>query len=342
MMTVGLIGAGVIADLHAQAVNATDTLSLVAVMDTDRTRADALAQRHNVVPFSSLDTFLAESGAQIVSICTPSGLHRDAAVAAASAGKHIVVEKPIEVTVKRAEEILSACNAAGISLTGVFQTRFHPAAQKLYTVIDQGRFGRISLVSAEVKWYRDQRYYDAGGWRGTWALDGGGALMNQSIHVINLLRWYFGFPVEISAHAALRTHVGLEVEDSLVASLVFPSGVLGTIQATTGAWPGSFKTIEVCGEAGHVRLEENRFTRWEFSDTSESLDAVNESVEGDSDVVDPNRIGCAAHRAQYEDFVAAINGEREPMVTAVDAVEAVRLVSEIYRVAGIGPDRPLR
>jgi UDP-N-acetyl-2-amino-2-deoxyglucuronate dehydrogenase len=340
MIRIGLVGAGVIANLHANALGEIPEAQMTAVFDTDLSRAERLAHEHGAKGYASLEVFLADSRIDVVAICTPSGAHRDVAIAAAKAGKHVLVEKPIEVTVDRAEEIRAACRASGVFLGGVFQTRFHSATRRLRDAVRSCAFGRISLVSAEVKWYRSQDYYDSSGWRGSWALDGGGALMNQSIHVVDLLRWLFGFPTEIHAIAGLRTHERLEVEDTLVASLQFPDGVLGTIQATTGAWPGSFKALEVCGEYGHVRLEENRFTRWEFSpDAAVPADwrVLPDNPAGTDDVVNPTEIGTAAHRKQYIDFLGVINGTGSSIVTDEDAIEAVRFVEEIYRAAGIGP-----
>lgn len=341
MYRVGIVGAGVIGALHAEAVAALNDVELLAVMDTDRGRAEKFAEKYDATAYSELDAFLREAAVDIVSICTPSGLHRDTALAAAKAGKHLLVEKPLEVTTSRANEIREACKRARVRLGGVFQTRFHPAAQWLKRAVGEGWFGRISLVSAEVKWYRSQEYYEKSGWRGTWKLDGGGALMNQSIHVVDMLLWLFGFPKGIHAEAALRTHDGLEVEDTIVAALRFCSGVLGTIQATTGAWPGSFKAVEVCGELGHVRLEENRFSRWEFAPSSPGSEISQAEATGAAgDVKSPTDIGSGAHRAQYADFLRSLSGEVPPSVTAHDAVEAVRLVERIYDAAGIGPTRP--
>lgn len=342
MVSIGIIGAGTIAGFHAEAIRDAEGATLRSVFDTQGNRAQEFGEHWSAVAYDDIAAFLADPELDCVTICTPSGLHLDAAVAAAEAGKHVMVEKPMEVTSKRAEKIVTACVRKGVQLGGVFQTRFHPAAEVLRQAVTAGWFGRVSLVSAEIKWYRDAEYYAGSGWRGTWRLDGGGALMNQSIHAVDLLLWYFGFPVEISAHAAVRTHEGLEVEDTLVATFRFPGGELGSIQATTGAWPGSFKTIEVCGESGHVRLEEDHFSRWEFAPRSVAPSAEEvANLLGLSDVESPIEIGTAAHRRQYEDFLAVLAGGTAPRVTPRDAVDAVRFVEAIYSSAGIGPESPL-
>lgn len=338
MIGIGLIGTGTIADFHAEAISGIQGAELRGVYDTNPERGREFADRRHTEFFDDLQHFLNHPGINLVGICTPSGAHRDVAVAAAEAGKHVLVEKPIEVTVRRSRDIASACERAGVVLGSVFQTRFHPAARELKEAIDGGWFGRLSLVTAEVKWFRSQEYYDGSAWRGTWALDGGGALMNQSIHVVDLLLWFFGKPKTVDARAGLLTHTGIEVEDTLVAALEFEGGPLGTISVTTGAWPGSFKAVEVCGELGHVRLEEDRLVRWDFAPGSPGSKHVSPDRKGASDVTDPIKIGSAAHREQYLDMLRAIESGGEPKLGAREAIDAVELVERIYRAAGIGPE----
>lgn len=337
MVGIGLIGTGTIADFHAEAIRGLNGAELRGVYDTNPERGKEFAGRWKAESFNDLQQFLNHPDITLIGICTPSGTHRDVAIAAAEAGKHLLVEKPLEVTVEGCRDIASACERNGVVLGSVFQTRFHPAARALKEAIDGGWFGRISLVTAEVKWYRSQEYYDGSAWRGTWALDGGGALMNQSIHVVDLLLWFFGKPTGVDARAGLLTHSGIEVEDSLVAALEFQGGPLGTISVTTGAWPGSFKAIEVCGELGHVRLEEDRLVRWDFAPDSPGSKNVPPDGKEASSVVDPIRIGSEAHREQYLDMLRAIESGGGPKIGAREAIDAVELVERIYRAAGIGP-----
>lgn len=334
---IGIIGAGVVTDIHAAAIRDIEGATLCAVYDAEPENADRFADRWGVEADSNLDTFLSRGDIDVISVCTPSGTHKDVALLAAEAGKHLLIEKPLEVTVRRCTEISDACDRNGVVLGSVFQSRFHPAIRALKRAVDGGWFGRLSLVTAEIKWFRPQSYYDESGWRGTWALDGGGALMNQSIHIVDLLLWIFGTPSVVMADAALLTHTGIEVEDTLVATIKFPKGPLGTVSATTGAWPGSFKVVEVCGESGHVRLEEDRIVRWDFERGTPGADVPAPAPEGESGVLDPIRIGSAAHREQYRDLLRGIEAGTPPMVGAREATAAVELVERIYKAAGIGP-----
>ncbi len=199
-----------------------------------------------------------------MTICSPSGAHLDPALAAAKAGKHVVVEKPLEITTARCDEIIQATDAAGVKLGVTFQSRFHQASQLLKQAMVEGRFGTVTLGDAYVKWFRSQQYYDSGAWRGTWKLDGGGALMNQAIHSVDLLLWLMGDVVEVHARTATMTHQRIEVEDVAVATLQFRSGALGVIEATTTAYPGSLKRIEICGSGGMAVLEEEDLKQWQF------------------------------------------------------------------------------
>ncbi len=341
MKGIGIIGTGVIADFHAGAIEGLEEAVLTAVYDSAPARAEKFAEKWHTRACTDLQDFLAIPEMDIVAVCTPSGAHRDPSISAAAAGKHLLVEKPMEVTSARARDISEACRNGNVRLASVFQTRFHPVVRLLKQAVAEKWFGRISLVTAEVKWYRSQEYYDSSPWRGTWSLDGGGALMNQSIHVIDLLLWLFGDPGYIAARADTLCHTGIEVEDTLVASMVFPDGPLGTLALTTGAWPGSFKTLEICGELGHIRLEENRMARWDFHKSSPAAAVdLTAYTEGSDDVSDPLNIGYAAHRAQYLDLLHSIESGEKPEVGAEEAIAAVILVERIYASAGIGPRSP--
>jgi len=335
MIGIGIIGTGVIAEIHSEAIRKIPNAELLAVYDNDSERVTAFAGKHNAVAYQNLSDFFNHSGISMVSICTPSGAHLDIALIGAESGKHLLIEKPIEVTAFRSKAISSSCRKHGVLLGSVFQTRFHPATRLLKKAVGNGWFDRVSLATAEVKWYRPQEYYDSSPWRGTWSLDGGGALMNQSIHVIDLLLWLFGEPSSVQASAGLLTHKNIEVEDTLVASMAFPGGPLTTLSVTTGAWPGSFKTLEICGESGHVRLEEDRIVRWDFAPGSPGSDIDGLNTSG-SDAVDPVNIGSEAHRAQYIDFINAITTGDKPIVGGAEAIAAVELIERIYQAAGIG------
>lgn len=227
----GIIGLGMIAEFHARAIAAMEEAVLVACFSRDQAKAEAFCATHGGTAYSDLDAFLAHDGLELVTICTPSGAHLEPTLAAAAAGKHVVCEKPLEVTTARVDEMIEACAHAGTMLTGIFPRRFNPATALLKQAVAEGRFGTINLADVYVKWWRTQEYYDSGAWRGTWALDGGGALMNQSIHTIDLLIHIMGDVKSVRAETRLLAHDGIEVEDTAVALLEFESGALGVLQA---------------------------------------------------------------------------------------------------------------
>ncbi len=221
------------------------------------------------------------------------------ALAVAAAGKHVIVEKPLEVTTERCDQIIDACDKAGVRLVAIFQSRFHESARLMKQAVDEGRFGTITMGDAYVKWYRSQEYYDSGAWRGTWKLDGGGALMNQAIHSVDLLLWLMGPVAEISAMTATLTHERIEVEDVAIANLKFKSGALGVIEATTTAYPGALKRIEIAGSEGSAILEEEDIIQWEFANETPEDDAIRTRMAGKNETgggaSDPTAIGHHGH-----------------------------------------------
>ena len=259
----GIIGCGMIANFHARAVADIRGASVVACYDTFPAAADRLAQSIGCRAYHDLPALLDDPRVDVVTICTPSGAHLEPAVAAAQAGKHVIVEKPLEITLARCDRIIAACAQAGVVLSTIFPSRFHESSRLLKQAIDQERFGRLTVGDAYVKWYRTQQYYDSGAWRGTWKLDGGGALMNQAIHSVDLLSWLMGPVKDLSARTAMLAHERIEVEDVAMAALRFANGALGVIEATTAAYPGALKRIEIHGSdrlgriagRGHHHLE---------------------------------------------------------------------------------------
>ncbi|HLP24921.1 MAG TPA: Gfo/Idh/MocA family oxidoreductase, partial [Acidobacteriota bacterium] len=259
----GIIGGGMIAGFHAQAIARTSGARLIGVADRSVEAAKRFAAQHDL-PFVTGDVaaLVARPDIQIVCVTTPSGAHLEPALAAIEAGKHVIVEKPLEITTARADRLIQAAEARGVLLAPIFQARFGVGAQRVKAAIDSGRLGRLVLASAYVKWHRDATYYT--GWKGTLALDGGGAIINQAIHGLDLLQWFAGVPEEVFARATRRVHTHIEGEDTAVAALRFPGGALGTIEATTAAWPGWSRRIELCGEHGSIVLEDDHIVRWDF------------------------------------------------------------------------------
>lgn len=336
----GIIGVGMIANFHARAIQDAQGAHLVGCSSRRAEPAQEFASKHDCRAFDSLEAMLADPEIGAVTICSPSGAHLDPALAAAAAGKHIVVEKPLEVTTERCDHIIDACECAGVRLGAVFQSRFHESSRLMKRAVESGRFGKITLGDAYVKWYRSQEYYDSGAWRGTWNLDGGGALMNQAIHSVDLLLWLMGPVVEVSALTDTLTHERIEVEDVAVANLRFASGALGVIEATTTAYPGSLKRIEISGSNGTAILEEEDIKAWQFADETPEDEQVRSSMAGRTETgggaADPAAIGHHGHTALIEEFVNAINENRPTELDGREGRRSVELIRAIYESAKTG------
>ncbi|GAB3036126.1 Gfo/Idh/MocA family oxidoreductase [Parafrigoribacterium mesophilum] len=352
----GIVGVGGIAEIHARAIEDCAGAQLVAC-HTRNVRAGArFAADHGCVYTESLDDLLARGDCDAIAITSPSGTHAQIGIAAARHGKHVLCEKPLDITVERIDALIAACNEQQVCLGAIFQGRFAPGALALKTAIERGRFGRLTQCSAQVLWWRDPEYYARSQWRGTWELDGGGALMNQGIHAVDLLLWLAGGVREVSARAQTRIH-DIEVEDNLTAWLEFDSGALGTIQASTASYPGSARRIDIRGEHGSVTLVDDAPVLWQF-DHSAPEDARFASLGDDSQYGTGTRHGtemlrgaemlhgggaavplpasAEGHRAQYEDFVAAIEQHRPPTVAAAAGRAAVELVRAVYESSRSG------
>jgi UDP-N-acetyl-2-amino-2-deoxyglucuronate dehydrogenase len=327
---VGIAGAGTIGAVHAEALDELQDARLVAVAETREVTGRKLAEAHGAEWHAELGELLARPDVDVVILCTPSGLHPDQAVAAARAGKHVITEKPMTITFEGADRMIRACREAGISLSVIFQYRFHRDALRLKRAVGAGLFGRPVLGNAFVHWHRTQAYYEErGGWRGTWALDGGGALMNQSIHAIDLLQWILG-PVEgLCGYAETLAH-DIEAEDTASAALRFASGALGTIQGTTSAHRDSPLRIEVKGTKGSATLEGSRLTVWEPGREEEVL--LPRDLESLPESLGDEPLG-TAHRRQLKEIFAALREGREPPIPGEEARKAVEIVLVIYRSA---------
>ena len=336
----GIVGCGMISGFHARAIADVRGAKLAACFDTREASAEKFAAEHGCKAYTKLDAMLADPNVSIVTIATPSGAHMEPAVAAARAGKHVIVEKPLEITLKRCDRIIEACEKAGVQLGAIFPSRFHDSSMKLKRAIDAGRFGRLSLGDAYVKWFRTQEYYDSGAWRGTWALDGGGALMNQAIHSVDLLTWLMGPVVEIQANAATIAHVRIEVEDAVVATLRFANGALGVLEATTAAYPGYLKRIDVHGSEGSATLEEEDLKAWDFAKPRKEdkaiLDEMRKQKSTGGGASDPSAIGHHGHAIQFRDFVEAVRKNRPPAIDGHEGRRSVEIILGVYKAAETG------
>lgn len=335
----GLVGAGLISETHYKALRNQKDCYLVGCYSHNPEKAEKWATAHNCKSYTTYDSMLSDPEIDAVSIITPSGCHMDYAIKAIRAGKHVLVEKPIEIHEDRVVRMISEARENNVVLSCVFQSRFSDSSLLVKKAVEEGRFGKISICDAQVKWYRDQSYYDSGDWRGTWELDGGGVMIQQSIHAIDLLLFLMGRdPMQVSAYTSVVSH-DIEVEDTAVAILRFPDGVLGVLEGTTSSWPGSLKRIEICGSEGHVVLEEDAITKWQFRDERpEDQDirvrySSSTSPGGSTGAATIDYIG---HEKQYSDIASAIKEHSAPFVTGEEALRSVRVIEGLYKSAKEG------
>ena len=326
----GIVGTGVIAAMHAAAVAALPRARLAAVTDVAAGAAAAFAAARGCAAEPGLDQLLARPDVDVVCVCVPSGMHAEIGVRAAQAGKHLVVEKPIDVTLAAADRLIEAARAAGVALTVISQHRFDPGLIELKRLLGDGALGRLVLAEASTKWYRTQAYYDSAAWRGTWAMDGG-SLMNQGIHYVDLLRWCMGPVTEVTAVCATQAHQ-VEVEDTALAIVRFGSGAVGTILSSTAAYPGFPQRLEITGTDGTVIVEDGRIVRRPGAGAVGALGGLG-ALGG---AADPAAIEVASHAAQIADLLAAIEEGRAPAVDGQAGRDALEIVRAVYESARTG------
>lgn len=355
----GILGCGVIGPHHAQAIaGLADDAELVAVADRHPERAAKLARQYDVAAYTSLDELLRQRDLDAVCICTPSGEHVANAVAVLQAGKHVVVEKPVDVTLEAIDRLRAARRSSAQKVAVISQHRFDISTQIVHAAVAQGQLGRLTVGTAQVRWWRAQSYYDSGAWRGTWELDGGGALMNQSIHTIDLLQWLMGPVVEVSAYTGLLAHQRIEVEDTAVAVVRFASGALGVIEGTTAAYPGLTARLEVHGDQGSAIIDNDALVYFhsaasggaevaygaagggnQAAERLKQYAAAEGAPAGATAGADPSQLSMA-HREQIRDFIAAIRDDREPLVNIEEGRKPVAIILAIYESARTS--RPVR
>lgn len=327
---VGLIGAGNISATHARAVSAIPDARVAAVFAPTRERAIRLATEYNAAAFESLDTFLDHRPMDMVAIGTPSALHSEHGIAAARRGLHVLVEKPIDVTVLRADTLIAEAASAAVTLGVLFQDRLKPGVQRMKALVDTGRLGTPILATAHVKWYRPPSYYADSRWRGTLALDGGGALINQGVHTVDLLLWLFGPVRRVFGRTATRLH-GIEGEDTAVATLEFASGALGTLEAATSAYPGYSRRLELTGSEGTLLLDGDELVAVDLRGSHES--GAGRPVDPPVSASSPVVADASAHRRMFEDFIHAVATRSAPACDGREGRRSVELIEAIYESA---------
>ncbi|MEO8956948.1 MAG: Gfo/Idh/MocA family oxidoreductase [Ktedonobacteraceae bacterium] len=336
----GIVGCGVIASTHAEAIASLPDAQLVAVADIVPECAQGLAYKYGARAYTSIQAMLEDETLDVVNICTPSGLHREHACQAMRSGRHVIIEKPMEITLAAIDEMLRVQQEMGVKLTVISQHRFDPAAQQVYTLLQESAFGRLVLGNVLVPWWRSQTYYDSGAWRGTWTLDGGGVLMNQSIHAIDLLQWLMGPVHSLYAYTDRLAH-RIETEDVAVAVLRFANGALGTIAATTGAYPGIATRIELFGDKGSAVIENDALSYLHLArDDQEEVGAYGiaattnpQEKQGATAASNPAALSSTSHTLQIADMIRAIREDGTPLVDGYAARRPVEIILGMYEAA---------
>jgi UDP-N-acetyl-2-amino-2-deoxyglucuronate dehydrogenase len=332
---VGLIGGGNISETHARAACAIPGVEISAVYGSNAEKIARLCREHGGTPYQDFNTLLKHRPMDLVIIGSPSGLHAEHGIAAARQGLHVLTEKPIEINTARTDALIEAAKQCKVQLGVIFQDRMKPHIRQLKSWVDQGLLGKILFVDARVKWYRPPEYYASSRWRGTRALDGGGALINQGVHTVDLLLWLMGDVARVKAHTATLLHK-IEVEDTAAAILEFASGALGIFHATTAAYPGYPRRVEITGTEGTVILEHDRIIAANLRDaTSAAIEpaANDENQSASSATVNDFR----GHQAVIEDFVQAIQQNRAPACDGFEGRRSVALIEAIYGAANRQP-----
>jgi len=327
----GIIGPGTIAHVHYRAVMQSRAAEVVSVYGRNPEKAQTFAGQYGIKAYHDLESFLAADDLDAVTIATASGTHLELATLAAAHGKHVLCEKPLEITPERTEELIQACRQNQVKLGVLFQARFDDSVRQAKAAIERGRLGKILFASCQMHWFRNQAYYASAAWRGTWALDGGGCLMNQGIHSIDLLLHLAGEPVRVAAFRGAQTHQEIEVEDNLAAIVRFRSGAIGTIEASTSCAPGFPRRIEISGELGSIAIEGNSIVRWEFADPQPGDDKVLQSAAvGLGGAADPTAIGDQGHCLAVADFIQSIRENRPPLIDGREGKRSVDLICAVY------------
>jgi predicted dehydrogenase len=328
VLHLGILGGGNISHTHTRAALEIDGVKVAAVCGQNAEKTGRLAEAAGAAAYQELDAFLGHRPMDAVLIGSPSGLHAQHGIAAADKGLHVLVEKPIDITAERADALIAACDNARVKLGVFLQDRTAPDIRKLKRVIDSGELGKPILVSASVRWYRPPEYYRNSRWRGTWALDGGGALMNQGIHTVDLLQWLFGDVSTVSARALTALHE-IEVEDTVVATLGFSSGAIGNLEAATSAYPGFSRRIEMTWSEGTVVLDNDRIRSANLHKPIAGFGGEDSNAE-DERAASPVVTDTRGHREIIEDFIRAIVSNGTPLCDGRDARRSVQLVNAIY------------
>lgn len=344
----GIVGLGMGAH-HAAAIAEAKGAKLVAVCDVDEDRLNRIVERYKVKGYKNYDDLLKDDEVEVINICTPSGMHVDMAIPAVKAGKNIIVEKPVDIKVDKINKLIEVGNKAGVKMGAIFQSRTTPMNKRIKDAIDKGRLGKLIGIHGILPWYRAQSYYQGphGSWKGTWDMDGGGSLMNQGVHTVDLLQWFGGRVKSVFGAFGVFAH-DIEAEDKTVAVLKLENGALGTLTTTTDAYPGLPQILLIHGDKGSIVKEEDELKAWKIQGDREKEEETemlslygSREKRGESVSSDPMAVGSAGHTGIIEDMVQALKNNREPMITIESAKHAVEIVNAIYESGRIGKEVPI-
>lgn len=324
-----IIGCGVISQLHLEALRVVDGATLYAVCDIVEEKAQRRAKEYGAKKiYLDYIELLNDPEVDVVSICTPSGIHGEMCIEAAKHGKHILCEKPMEITTEKIDNLIENVRKYDIKMGCVFQRRCDNKFRVIKEAIDSGRFGKVLLADAYLKYYRSQKYYDGAGWRATWALDGGGSLMNQGVHGIDLLTWIVGDVESVFGRCKTMAR-NIEVEDTAIASLQFKNGAIGNIEGTTTVYPAQDTRLEIHCEKGSIIVSDAGILQWEINDGSEEMPVIEEPVFAAKD--DPTKLPLTSHVVPMQDMIHAVLNNTEPAVPPEEGRKAVDLILAIYK-----------
>jgi len=341
----GVVGLGMGA-YHADAIKSAGGANLIALCDLDEARLNKTNEKYNVKAYKNYNDMLNDKEIDVINVCTPSYLHVDMAIQAVKMGKHIIVEKPVDISVDKINKLIEEGNKAGVKISGIFQSRTTPLNKRIKDAIDKGRLGSLIGVHCSLPWYRAQSYYQGahGSWKGTWDKDGGGSLMNQGVHSVDLLQWFGGKVKSVFGSFGVFAH-DISAEDKTVAVLKFENGALGTLMTTTCAYPGLSQQILIFGDKGTIAKDEDQLKNWkiqgekEKEEESEMLDLYGpRENRGETTASDPMAVGASGHVGLVEDMVQAILEDKEPLITIESAKHAVEIVNAIYESGRTGKE----
>lgn len=326
----GLVGCGTISGTHAKAIAETQEGTLVAAHSRTESKLEEFCDEYGLRGYTDYQQFLSEADIDTVVICTPSGTHLDYGKQAAQAGKNVIVEKPIEVRLERAQALVDSCEEQGVQLAVIYQNRFIEDVRNMKEVLASGKMGDPVMVDASVKWFRDQEYYDSGGWRGTLDLDGGGAVINQAIHTVDLMLWMCGEVESLQAYKGTLTHEGIEGEDNAVAALKFSSGAMGVFHASTSVVPAQDRRIEVHAQHGTALLKGDRLS---ITGIDSDFNPENNNDEKSGAGADDPMAGMSYrnHQKQYDQILTAFREGTEPVVSGRESLKSLAFVEALYK-----------